>query len=68
MIQKLVLLLDKLMVLGKIRFEFKRRSKSGSIRVIYINFEVYKKIYLITAYPKNKKDNLSKVEKMNLEN
>ena len=44
----------------KMRFAFEHRGKSGSIRVIYIDFEVYEKIYLITAYPKNEKDNLTK--------
>ena len=44
------------------RFAFEHRGKSGSIRVIYIDFEVYEKIFLITAYPKNEKDNLTKSE------
>lgn len=44
------------------RFAFEHRGESGSIRVIYIDFEVYEKIYLLTAYPKNEKDNLSKSE------
>jgi hypothetical protein len=46
----------------KMRFAFEHRGKSGSIRVIYIDFEVYEKIFLITAYPKNEKDNLTKSE------
>ena len=50
----------------KMRFAFEDRGKSGSIRVIYIDFEVYEKIYLITAYPKNEKDNLSKAERNEL--
>lgn len=47
----------------KMRFAFEHRGKSGSIRVIYIDFEVYEKIYLITAYTKNEKDNLSEKER-----
>ncbi len=47
----------------KMRFAFEHRGKSGSIRVIYVDFEVYEKIYLITAYPKNEKDNLTKDER-----
>ena len=47
----------------KMRFAFEQRGKSGSIRVIYIDFEVYEKIYLLTAYPKNEKDNLTKEER-----
>ena len=29
----------------------------------YVDFAVYEKIYLITAYPKNEKENLSKSER-----
>lgn len=50
----------------KMRFAFEDRGKSGSIRVIYIDFEVYEKIYLLTAYPKSEKDNLSKAERNEL--
>lgn len=50
----------------KMRFAFEHRGKSGSIRVIYVDFEVYEKIYLLTAYPKNEKDNLSKAERNEL--
>ena len=48
------------------RFAFEHRGKSGSVRVIYIDFEVYEKIYLLTAYPKNEKENLSKSERNEL--
>ena len=34
----------------------------GSIRIVYVDFVVYETIYLISAYPKNEKDNLSKAE------
>lgn len=47
----------------KMRFAFEQRGKSGSVRVIYVDFEVYEKIFLITAYPKNEKDNLSDSER-----
>ncbi len=50
----------------KMRFAFEHRGKSGSVRVIYIDFEVYEKIYLLTAYPKNEKENLSKSERNEL--
>lgn len=50
----------------KMRFAYEHRGKSGSIRVIYVDFEVYEKIYLITAYPKNEKDNLSDEERNEL--
>ena len=48
------------------RFAFEDRGKSGSVRIIYIDFEVYEKIFLLTAYPKNEKDNLSKTERNEL--
>ena len=48
------------------RFAFEDRGKSGSVRVIYVDFEVYEKIYLMTAYPKNEKDNLSDAERNEL--
>lgn len=47
----------------KMWFAFQHRGKSGSIRVIYVDFEVYEKIFLITAYTKDEKDNLSDSEK-----
>ena len=50
----------------KMRFAFEHRGKSDSVRIIYIDFEVYEKIYLLTAYPKNEKDNLSKEERNDL--
>lgn len=50
----------------KMRFAFEAQGKSGSVRVIYVDFEVYKKLYLLTAYPKNEKDNLSKAERNTL--
>ena len=39
------------------------RGKSGSARACYVDFAVYEKIYLITAYTKNEKANLSKEER-----
>jgi len=33
------------------------------LRVLYIDFIVYEKIYLLMAYPKNQKDNISDKEK-----
>ena len=39
------------------------KGKSGSVRVCYTDFEEYEVTYLITAFTKNEKDNLSKEEK-----
>ncbi len=50
----------------KMRFAFEHQGKSGGTRVIYIDFEVYEKIFLITAYPKNEKDNLTQAERNEL--
>lgn len=49
--------------LRKVRFALENRGKSGSVRVVYVDFVIYETIYLITAYTKNEKDNLSKAER-----
>lgn len=49
--------------LRKMRFSFENRGKSGSARVCYVDFLIQETVYLITVYPKNEKDNLSKAEK-----
>lgn len=50
----------------KLRFSFEGRGKSGSLRVIYVDFVIHEKLYLLTAYPKSEKDNLSKEERNEL--
>lgn len=47
----------------KMRFAFENRGKSGSMRVIYVDFEIYEKIYFVDVYTKAEKDNLSKAER-----
>jgi len=49
--------------LRKMRIAFEGQGKSGSGRVAYVDFTLHETIYLITAYPKNVKDNLSKAER-----
>lgn len=49
--------------LRKMRFALENRGKSGSVRVCYVDFVLAETIYLITCYPKNKKDNLTAGEK-----
>lgn len=49
--------------LRKLRFAFEGQGKSGSVRVCYVDFLIYESIYLITAYPKSEKENLSKSER-----
>ena len=49
--------------LRKIRIAFEGQGKSGSGRVAYVDFTIHETVYLITAYSKNEKDNLSKAER-----
>lgn len=49
--------------LRKMRFSYENKGKSGSARVCYVDFVVQETIYLITAYSKKEKDNLSKTER-----
>lgn len=50
----------------KVRFAFEDRGKSGSVRVIYIDFEIYEKIFLLTAYAKANQANLTDKERNDL--
>lgn len=50
----------------KMRFALENRGKSGSVRVIYVDFVIHEKLYLLTAYPKSEKDNLTKAERNEL--
>ena len=52
--------------LRKMRFALPGRGKSGSSRVLYVDFVVAETIYLIFAYPKNEKDNLTDEECYNI--
>ena len=47
----------------KLRWALNNKGKSGGIRVLYIDFIVYEKIYLLMVYPKNQKDNITDNEK-----
>jgi hypothetical protein len=47
----------------KLRWALEGRGKSGGTRIIYLNIVFSEHIYLITAFPKNKKENLSKQER-----
>ena len=50
----------------KVRFPLEGRGKSGSVRVCYTDFEEYEVTYLITAFTKNERDNLTDAEKATL--
>lgn len=54
--------------LRKLRFAFENQGKRGSARICYVDFTTQETIYLITAYPKNEKDNLSKAERNHIKN
>jgi len=47
----------------KLRWALKTKGKSGGIRVLYVDFLFYEKIYLLSVYPKSKKENISEKEK-----
>lgn len=47
----------------KMRFAYENKGKSGALRVIYVDFEVYKKIYFVDVYAKSEKDNLTQAER-----
>lgn len=46
----------------KVRFALPGKGKSGSVHVIYVDIMVEETIYMIYAYPKSAKENLSKAE------
>lgn len=52
--------------LRKMRFALLNRGKSGSSRVLYVDFVLAETIYLIFTYPKNEKDNLTAEERNNI--
>jgi hypothetical protein len=45
----------------KVRWDLPKsnKGKSGGIRVLYIDFELYERIYLLLAFPKSKQENIS---------
>ncbi|MDQ1351301.1 MAG: hypothetical protein QG657_1603 [Acidobacteriota bacterium] len=47
----------------KLRWALKGKGKSSGVRVLYVDFLFYEKIYLLMVYPKNKKENITANEK-----
>jgi len=43
----------------KLRWQIKGRGKSGGARIIYIDFTSAERIYMLTAYTKNEKSDLT---------
>ena len=49
--------------LRKIRFASENTGKSGGVRALYVDYVVFERVYLITAYPKSQKEDISPAEK-----
>ena len=49
--------------LRKYRWNVGNKGKRGGVRVLYIDFVSYEKIYFLNVYTKNKKDSLSDNER-----
>ena len=49
--------------LRKMRYAFEGRGKSGSVRVLYVDFEDHERILLLNVFAKDEKENLSKGER-----
>lgn len=49
--------------LRKLRWALSNKGKSGGVRVLYIDFTIGEKIYLIDVYTKKERDNISDSEK-----
>ena len=47
----------------KMRFAVGEKGKSGSARVIYVDYELGEKICMLAAYTKSEKANLTEAEK-----
>ena len=47
----------------KIRFAANGRGKSGGVRVVYVDIVVREHIYLLLAYPKNVRTNITSEQK-----
>ena len=52
--------------LRKFRIPINGQGKRGGARVLYVNFVMFDKVYLIAAYNKNEKDNISEKEKASI--
>lgn len=52
--------------LRKMRFKVGDKGKRGGVRVCYVDFVVYERIYLVTAYPKSNKENLTDEERASI--
>ena len=49
--------------LRKMRFAIEGKGKSGGARVLYVDFVVFERVYLVYAYQKGQQDNISPEER-----
>ena len=49
--------------LRKLRWILPNRGKSGGVRVLYVDFVIYEKTYLIDIYSKGEKEDITEEEK-----
>ncbi len=49
--------------LRKMRFAFENKGKSNSTRILYVDFVILERVYLITAYPKSERENISSADR-----
>ncbi len=49
--------------LRKLRWNLREKGKRGGVRTFYVDFAYYERIYLISAFSKNVKTDLSEDEK-----
>ena len=49
--------------LRKMRYGVDNRGKSHSVRICYVDFEIYEKIFLVMVFAKNEMENLSAAER-----
>ncbi|MHB8963863.1 MAG: type II toxin-antitoxin system RelE/ParE family toxin [Saccharofermentanales bacterium] len=52
--------------LRKLRFAYADKGKRGGLRVLYVDFVLCENIYLVYAYSKSDRDNLSNGQKLNI--
>lgn len=49
--------------LRRMRYAFEGRGKSGSVRVLYVDFEAHERILFLNVFAKDEKENLTKEER-----
>ena len=51
--------------LRKLRYSLptNNKGKSGGVRILYVDFVIYEKLYLIDLFGKNEKENITENEK-----